>query len=273
MIDGRLLVDVHVHPARLPGLKVPWPVWVQDFDDPRVRELYDPAGTVRPDAFDAYLEAEGVDIAVVLAEYSPKVTGIQAVEDMLPLAARHPCLPPQARGSRAMIYALDDIEPDISPGAYVHPDATIIGAVTIGAESTIWPGAVLRGDHGRIDIGSGTSIQDGTIIHSTQRWRTTIGSGCVVGHAAHLEGCQVGDGCLIGSGSIVLARAIVEPGGAVGAAALVTEDMVIPAGYIALGVPARLRPMPAGLADWIAEAVQTYIASGKHYRAGLRRIG
>ncbi|HEV2451501.1 MAG TPA: amidohydrolase family protein [Streptosporangiaceae bacterium] len=90
MIDGRMLVDVHLHPARLPGLKVPWPVWVQDFDDPRVRDLYDPAGTVRPAAFDTYLGDEGVDVAVVLAEYSPKVTGTQAVEDMLPLVEASP---------------------------------------------------------------------------------------------------------------------------------------------------------------------------------------
>jgi predicted TIM-barrel fold metal-dependent hydrolase len=90
MIDGRMLVDVHLHPARLPGLKVPWPVWVPDFGDPRARELYDPAGSVRPAAFDAYLEAEGVDVAVVLAEYSPRVTGTQAVEDMLPLAGYNP---------------------------------------------------------------------------------------------------------------------------------------------------------------------------------------
>jgi carbonic anhydrase/acetyltransferase-like protein (isoleucine patch superfamily) len=154
----------------------------------------------------------------------------------------------------------------------VHPDATIIGAVTIGPESTIWPGAVLRGDHGRIEIGARTSIQDGTVIHCTRRSPTIIGSGCVVGHAVHLEGCQVGDGCLIGSGSIVLGRAVVEPGAAVGAAALVTEDTVVPAGQIALGVPARLRPMPGDLAGWITDAVRTYVASGQHYRTGLRRI-
>lgn len=171
-----------------------------------------------------------------------------------------------------MIYALDDIEPDISPDAYVHPDATIIGAVTIGPESTIWPGAVLRGDHGRIEVGARTSIQDGTIVHCTHRWPTMIGSSCVVGHAAHLEGCRVGDGCLIGSGSIVLGRAVVEPGAAVGAAALVTEDTVVPTGQIALGVPARLRPMPDDLTSWITNAVREYVASGKHYRTGLRRI-
>jgi uncharacterized protein len=90
MLDGRPLVDVHLHPARLPGLKLPWDVWVQDFGTPQLEALYDESGTVVPAAFDAYLEAEGVDVAVVLAEYSPKVTGLQAVEDMVPLAAHNP---------------------------------------------------------------------------------------------------------------------------------------------------------------------------------------
>ncbi|PZS20753.1 MAG: amidohydrolase [Pseudonocardiales bacterium] len=90
MLDGRPLVDVHLHPARLPGLKLPWDVWVQDFGTPELEALYDESGTVRPAAFDAYLDAEGVDVAVVLAEYSPKVTGVQSVEDMLPLAAHNP---------------------------------------------------------------------------------------------------------------------------------------------------------------------------------------
>jgi uncharacterized protein len=89
MLDGRPLIDVHLHPARLDGLKVPWDVWVQDFDSPALHDLYD-GDAVRPDAFAALLAAEGVDIAVVLAEYSPKVTGRQAAEDMATLAAHAP---------------------------------------------------------------------------------------------------------------------------------------------------------------------------------------
>jgi carbonic anhydrase/acetyltransferase-like protein (isoleucine patch superfamily) len=172
-----------------------------------------------------------------------------------------------------MIYVLGELVPDIHPDAFVHPDATVIGAVTVGAQSSIWPAAVLRGDYGRIEIGARTSIQDGTVVHTAEQWPTVIGSDCVVGHNAHLEGCRVGDGCLIGSGSIVLNRAVVDPGAAVGAAALVTEDTVVPAGHLALGVPARSRPAPAELASWISGAVETYVAAGKRYRAELRRIG
>ena len=87
MLDGRPLIDVHLHPAARAGLKLPWEVWMQDFDDAAVHDLYADDGTVRPAAFDALLAGEGVDVAVVLAEYSPKVTGWQTVEDMLPLTS------------------------------------------------------------------------------------------------------------------------------------------------------------------------------------------
>ena len=90
MIDGHRLIDVHLHPARLPGLKLPWDVWVQAYDSPELRALYTDDGTVDPAAFDAHLAGQGVDVAVVLAEYSPRVTGTQAVEDFLPLTAHNP---------------------------------------------------------------------------------------------------------------------------------------------------------------------------------------
>ncbi|MFN2559969.1 MAG: amidohydrolase family protein [Jatrophihabitans sp.] len=89
MLDGRPLIDVHLHPARLDSLTMSWDVWVQDFDSPQLRALYD-GDAVDPQAFDAMLAAEGVDVAIALAEYSPKVTGIQAVEDMAALAAAAP---------------------------------------------------------------------------------------------------------------------------------------------------------------------------------------
>jgi uncharacterized protein len=88
MLDGYPLVDVHMHAARLPSLKPAWKVWAQDFDDSSILDaVYDAAGTIVPERFDAYLAGEGVDIALVLAEYSPKVTGIQPIEDLLPLAS------------------------------------------------------------------------------------------------------------------------------------------------------------------------------------------
>ncbi len=171
------------------------------------------------------------------------------------------------------VYALDDQVPIIDPEAFVHQDAVIIGSVELGAGSSVWPSAVLRGDHGLIRIGDRTSIQDGTVIHTTRQWPTVIGADCVVGHRAHLEGCVVEDGCLIGSGSLVLNRARVEAGAVVAAAALIREDMVVPAGALAVGVPATVRA-DAGRrqAERIADAVQTYLGLAARHRAGTRRI-
>jgi carbonic anhydrase/acetyltransferase-like protein (isoleucine patch superfamily) len=171
------------------------------------------------------------------------------------------------------IYALGDDVPEIHPDAYVHPDAVVIGGVTIGAESSVWPAAVLRADFGRIEIGERSSIQDGTILHTTEQWPTLIGSDCVVGHNAHLEGCTVEDRCLIGSGSVVLNRAVVRTGSVVGAQALVPEGLEIPPGHMALGVPARPRPMDGGVqSEWIDYGVNEYRANTKRYRHELRRL-
>jgi carbonic anhydrase/acetyltransferase-like protein (isoleucine patch superfamily) len=162
--------------------------------------------------------------------------------------------------------------PRIHPSAFVHPDAVVIGSVVIGSESTVWPGAVLRGDHGgRIEIGSRTSIQDGTVLHTTEEWATVIGSECVVGHNTHLEGCTVEDRCLIGSGSITLNRAVVRTGAVVGAAALVPEDFEIPEHSTALGVPARIRDARIE-SEWREFAVMSYVKAGARYKAELRRI-
>src|SRR5262249_60003683 len=110
------------------------------------------------------------------------------------------------------IYALGASTPEIAPSAFVHPEATVIGDVTIGDESTIWPQAVLRGDYGKIVVGARTSIQDGAVIHCTEELDTFIGDDCVVGHLAHLECCVVEDGALVGTGSVVLHRALVQSG-------------------------------------------------------------
>jgi len=169
------------------------------------------------------------------------------------------------------IYALGDAVPDIHPDAFVHPEATVIGNVTLGAESSIWPQAVLRGDYGFIDIGPRTSIQDGAVIHCTVDIPTVIGADCVIGHLAHLECCVVEDGALVGTGSVVLHRAVVRSGALVGAAALVPNDMEVPSGAMALGVPAKLRPDSVD-AESIAANAASYVANGRHFRGQLRRL-
>jgi carbonic anhydrase/acetyltransferase-like protein (isoleucine patch superfamily) len=169
------------------------------------------------------------------------------------------------------VYALGDMVPRIDPTAYVHPDAVIIGDVVIGAESTVWPGAVLRGDEGGITVGDRTSVQDGTVVHTTPMFPTRIGSDCVVGHMVHLEGCVIHDGSLVGSGSVVLHDAQVRSGSIVGANAVVPNGMEVPSGAMALGVPAKIRPDAVNPLQ-ISMGVEHYVARGKRYRDELRRI-
>jgi carbonic anhydrase/acetyltransferase-like protein (isoleucine patch superfamily) len=170
------------------------------------------------------------------------------------------------------IYALGDQVPDIHPGAYVHPDAVVIGSVTIGAESSVWPHAVLRGDDGAIVVGSGTSIQDGTVVHTTPDWPTTVGDDCVIGHNVHLEGCTIEDGALVGSGSVVLHRAVVRTEALVGANALVTNDTEVPSRAMALGVPAVIKEGRVDPETMIRLGAEAYRDRIPRYRDGLRRL-
>ncbi|MGH9016607.1 MAG: gamma carbonic anhydrase family protein, partial [Acidimicrobiales bacterium] len=166
---------------------------------------------------------------------------------------------------------LGDLVPCIDARAFVHPDAVVIGDVVIGPESTVWPSAVLRGDYGKISVGSRTSIQDGSVIHAGPGFPTLIGNGCVIGHLVHLEGCVLDDECLIGSGSVVLHHVQVGSGATVGAGAVVPNGMIIPPQAMAVGVPAVVRPdrsQPEG----IRLAADVYVRNGERYRSGLRLL-
>ena len=169
------------------------------------------------------------------------------------------------------IYALGDRVPTIHPDAFVHPDAVVIGDVRIGADSSIWPGAVLRGDYGTIIVGERTSIQDGTVVHAVAEFPTVVGNDCVVGHRAHLEGCVIHDGALVGSGSIVLHHANVYSGATVGAGAVVRNRMEVPAGALAVGVPATIK-LGASSVDAITEGAALYVENGHRYRRELRLL-
>jgi carbonic anhydrase/acetyltransferase-like protein (isoleucine patch superfamily) len=169
------------------------------------------------------------------------------------------------------VYALGDLVPTIHPDAYVHPDATVIGAVEIGAGSTIWPRAVLRGDSNRIVVGERTSVQDGVVVHVAGDLATVIGSGCVIGHLAHLEGCVVEDDCLVGSGSVLLHEVVVRTGALVAAGAVVTPGTEVPSRAIARGVPARILLDQVEPGAFEASAAR-YVENGRRYAAELRRL-
>lgn len=169
------------------------------------------------------------------------------------------------------IYALGERAPSIHPDAYVHPDATVIGDVRIGAQSSVWPSAVLRGDYGTIHVGEATSVQDGAIIHATSDLDTRIGSWVVIGHLAHIEGATIEDQTLIGVGSIVLHRSVVEHGATVAAGAVITNDMRVPAGALAVGVPASIKADRSHTA-LIKLMAQVYVDNTGRYKQGLRRL-
>jgi carbonic anhydrase/acetyltransferase-like protein (isoleucine patch superfamily) len=169
------------------------------------------------------------------------------------------------------LYELGGVAPKIDPDAYVHPDAVVIGDVTLGAASSVWPGAVLRGDYGTISVGERTSIQDGTVIHAGPGFPTVIGNGCVIGHLAHLEGCTLEDDSLAGSGSVVLHWAVIGQGATVAANAVVPNHLAVPPGALAIGIPARVLD---GRSDqvMIRASAEQYVANAARYKDSLRRV-
>ena len=169
------------------------------------------------------------------------------------------------------LYALGNRTPAVHPDAFIHPDAVVIGDVRIGADSSVWPGAVLRGDYGTIIVGERTSIQDGAIVHAVEEYPTVVGSDCVVGHLAHLEGCVIEDRALVGSGAVVLHQATVRSGATVGAGAVVRNRMDVPANALAVGVPASVK-LDASGEDSIVENAASYVANAQWYKKELRPL-
>src|SRR5699024_7934962 len=170
------------------------------------------------------------------------------------------------------VYALGDLQPDIAPDAWVHPDAVVIGNVTLGPGASVWPTAVLRGDYGRIEIGAMSNIQDGTIIHCTDSEPTVIGEHCIVGHNAHIEGATIGNGALISSGSIVLNSSVIGEGAVVAAGCLIPPRFELPAGHMAMGAPAKSREGYEVDPAMLEGNTQKYHDNAMRYRAELRRL-
>lgn len=139
-----------------------------------------------------------------------------------------------------VIRALDGHEPELSPGAFVHEAAEVIGRVRLGAGASVWPRAVIRGDTEDIAVGDGSNVQDGAVLHADPGFPCRVGDHVTVGHLAVVHGCTVGDGSMVGMGAIVMNGAVVGAGSIVGAGAVVPEGVRIPPGSMAVGVPARV---------------------------------
>lgn len=170
------------------------------------------------------------------------------------------------------IYALGDLEPTLGEGAWVHPDAVVIGNVTLGDGVSVWPTAVLRGDYGRIEVGAMSNIQDGSIIHCTAEEPTIIGEHCIVGHNAHVEGATIGDGALISSGSLVLNSSVIGAGAVVAAGCLIPPRFELPARRMAMGMPAKIREGYEVPEEFLEGNTAMYNANAQRYRSELRRL-
>jgi carbonic anhydrase/acetyltransferase-like protein (isoleucine patch superfamily) len=163
----------------------------------------------------------------------------------------------------------------IHPSAFIAPGAIILGDVTLGQDSSVWYGAVLRGDMAPIVIGAQTNLQDGTIVHVDEGAPCTVGRRVGVGHRVILHGCTVEDDCLIGMGSILLNGVRIGAGSVVAAGAVVPEGMQVPTRSLVMGVPGRIvRSVDAALAERIESTWSHYVEQARAHRAGrFPRVG
>ena len=166
--------------------------------------------------------------------------------------------------------------PRIHASAFVAPTAVIIGDVAIGAESSIWFGAVIRGDeaeHG-IVIGARTSIQDNCVIHVSARGPTIVGDDCTIGHGATFESCEIRRGALVGMNAVILHGVVVGEESLVAAGSVVPAGLQIPPRTLVAGVPARIRKALEGeSADWIGGSAAHYVQRSRNYlEQGIGRV-
>lgn len=159
-------------------------------------------------------------------------------------------------------------QPDTAQAAFVAPNATVLGDVTLGAQSSVWYGCVVRGDINSIVIGEGTNIQDLTMVHLADDYGVKVGRYCTIGHSAIIHACEIGDECLIGMGATILDGAKIGDRCIVGANALVTQRFVAPPGSMILGAPAKVvRPLTAAEQRDLRGWAEKYIAVAKAHAA------
>lgn len=171
-----------------------------------------------------------------------------------------------------MIYSLGERRIEtVGDEYFVAPSADVIGSVRLGRWASVWFGSVLRGDTDWIEIGDGTNIQDGCVVHVDAGEPTTIGRNVVVGHQVMLHSCTVGDECLIGNGAIVMDRAVIGSHTLVAAGSFIAPGKTIPSGVVVMGSPARIvREMSDKDREMIAHGARSYQANAQRFRRELR---
>jgi carbonic anhydrase/acetyltransferase-like protein (isoleucine patch superfamily) len=171
------------------------------------------------------------------------------------------------------IYQLDDHSPHIDPTAWVADTAQVMGAITLAAHTSVWFGAVLRGDTETIQIGEGSNVQDLAVIHADIGLPVVVGKHVTVGHQVMLHGCTIGDESLIGIGAVVLNGARIGRHCVVGAGSVVTEGKEFPDGSLIMGTPAKVvRQLTPEQIEGLRMSAKHYIQNALRFKNGLTKI-
>ncbi|MBN9371500.1 gamma carbonic anhydrase family protein [Hydrogenophaga sp. YM1] len=172
------------------------------------------------------------------------------------------------------LYELDGVAPTLADSAWVADSAQVMGNVHLHEDSSVWFGAVLRGDTETITVGQGSNVQDGTVMHADVGFPLVVGERVTIGHQVMLHGCTIGDESLIGIGATVLNGAKIGKNCLVGARALVTEGKEFPDGSMILGSPAKVvRQLTPEQIEGLRRSAAHYVENAQRYRKGLKKTG
>ena len=173
-----------------------------------------------------------------------------------------------------MLYKLGGDEPILDGNYYVSDSASVLGKVRLCNDSSVWFGAILRGDTELITIGEGSNVQDGSVLHTDFGYPLDIGKDVTIGHKVMLHGCTIGDGSLIGINSVVLNGAKIGKGCLIGANALITEGMEIPDGSLVMGSPGKIRgELNDDQKQGLLLSAKHYVENAKRFKKDLTKIG
>jgi carbonic anhydrase/acetyltransferase-like protein (isoleucine patch superfamily) len=172
------------------------------------------------------------------------------------------------------IYQLGDHAPEIDASSFVADSASVVGKVSLHANTTVWFGVSLRGDNERITIGENSNVQEGTVMHTDMGYPLNIGKNVTIGHQAMLHGCTIGDGALVGIQAVILNGAKIGKGCLVGAGALVTEGKEFPDHSLIIGAPAKaVRQLTPEEVAGLLGAADSYVKRGQLFKTQLKKIG
>jgi carbonic anhydrase/acetyltransferase-like protein (isoleucine patch superfamily) len=159
------------------------------------------------------------------------------------------------------------VTPEVDPDAFVADGSTLVGAVRLGRDASVWYGAVIRADGAPITVGEGSNVQDGCVLHSDPDFPVRVGDGVTIGHRAVVHGCTVGDGALIGMGAVLLNGVVIGAGCLVAAGTVVLEGTEVPAGSLVAGIPGKVkRDVNDAERERMRSGAESYVARARRYR-------